>query len=666
MALPPMRTLVAVAVVALQGIVVAPTVQAAAADLAPPASITVCRVTYGDGEAVTVPFDQYVRDVLPQEFGSSGPRAYLQAGAVAVKSYAWYHVLNPASSRCDLTDGARHQHYRPDGGLQPTAQTDGAVAATWGLRLDAGGRPVLAQYCSRSCELFTPGRHLDQREAKAQARRGQTLEQIIGHAYRAVDGLRLRAWRDGFGIDLTGPRPYVLDGDGGPQIGAAVTGVAPGDERAAVRFVADCTIDGDAGTHDVQTVPVGTGPDGTAHAVLDDTGTIRRCQEDRVPVTAVLEVNGYGVASDRATAVRPWRSAEPRPVRRLAATDDPVDGAIALSRQLFTEATAGAGAGGLGGLVGGLLGGERADGSAAQGGGTGGRRAAQSVVLARAERFADALSATGLAGTRAPILFNPGGQGARLDEAVAAEVDRVLGGTGVVHLVGGDAALPAAIASDLADRGYTVRRHGGPTRVETALAVADALVARRGEPQGVMVARAYPDSSAGWADAVTGGAYAAARSHPVLLTAPDRLDDAVEAWIEDSGTTEAILLGGPSAISPDAPQRLEVDRVTRVAGAARDATAVAVADRLWSRSGAPPVTSVVLVDTYADRAWPFALAAAVYGAVRGAPQLAVGQVVPRATTGAWLDAHPDLPAVVVGGEGIVAPRIDGDAAGRAS
>lgn len=43
----------------------------------------------------TVPFDEYVMSVLPGEWLPAWHDSSLKAGAVAVKMYAWYRVLNP-------------------------------------------------------------------------------------------------------------------------------------------------------------------------------------------------------------------------------------------------------------------------------------------------------------------------------------------------------------------------------------------------------------------------------------------------------------------------------------------------------------------------------------------------------------------------------------------
>lgn len=45
----------------------------------------------------TVPFEQYCEDVLPNEWIPSWNKQSLQAGAMAVKMFAWYHHLHPVA-----------------------------------------------------------------------------------------------------------------------------------------------------------------------------------------------------------------------------------------------------------------------------------------------------------------------------------------------------------------------------------------------------------------------------------------------------------------------------------------------------------------------------------------------------------------------------------------
>src|SRR5699024_1991662 len=98
---------------------------------------------------------------------------------------------------------------------------------------------------------------------------------------------------------------------------------------------------------------------------------------------------------------------------------------------------------------------------------------ADAVVLARADQYPDALAGTALAAAgNAPLLITSSDD---LVEAVGTEITRVLGGEGVVHLVGGTAALQPTVEQQVTQLGADVVRHEGPTRFETAAAVAHTL-----------------------------------------------------------------------------------------------------------------------------------------------------------------------------------------------
>lgn len=615
---------------------------AAPADEVPPETITVCRDSYGGGEVATVGFKDYVRTVLAYEFGGSGPREYLEAGSVAVASYAWYFIEHPYSSRCHLTDGGSHQHYRPDAGFR-TSQSDAAVDAAWRWRMtevrDGSVTPAYAQYCSRSCGYFPPGEHLNQYEARDQAAAGWSELEILRDHYHAKDQLEIGDWREGLGLTLLGRSPARNDAE--PfELAARVSGVPAGHGGAAGRLLVQCTLDGAWGVHHVGEAGVTSGDEGPE--LRFDATPIRDCEEPEVGATLRLRVNGYLVGAVGVAVWDPWTSSSPRETTRIADTSDPSAGSVAISTELFADA-------------GTVTEGATDDGS--------GRREARAVAIARSDKFADALSAAGLAGPDAPILLNPGG-GAPLRDDVADEIGRILPDGATVHLVGGPDAVSRDVEDDPRLDPYEVVRHGGATRIETALSVAAAIRDGGGDTSVTLVARAHPDTTAGWADAVTAGGFAAAGRHPTLLTATDRLHPDAEAWIEDgaNGVGEAVLLGGVHAVPADAEERLDV-RTTRAAGATRDGTAVAIADELWTRDGAPGVRGAMMVDPWNERAWAFALAGAVYAANHGTPGLAVTHLVPRETTGAWLDAHPELPAVFVGDGSIVDTRVERDVAG---
>ena len=102
----------------------------------PPPSIRVFR--HATGAVETVDFGDYTRNVLSREWIGSWTTESLRAGALAVKSYAWYQVLHwrggvNADAQCfDLRDDTVDQVYDPS---KPTWSTAAAaVDATWTTR----------------------------------------------------------------------------------------------------------------------------------------------------------------------------------------------------------------------------------------------------------------------------------------------------------------------------------------------------------------------------------------------------------------------------------------------------------------------------------------------------------------------------------------------------
>jgi len=244
---------------------------------------------------------------------------------------------------------------------------------------------------------------------------------------------------------------------------------------------------------------------------------------------------------------------------------------------------------------------------------------ATTAVLARDDAFADSLAGSALAGTRGPILYTTGGATAGLRAETAAELRRVLAAGSVVHVLGGPGAVSERVAADVRALGFTVVRHQGASRVETALAIADSVSAA---PAKVLLARADQ-----WADAVTGGAYAAMAGVPMLLTQSDSLHPAVAAWLAAHRPGEVVLLGGESALSAKVAASVP-GRVTRVAGSTRAGTAVAVAKQLWGRRSGKAGDRFVAVDGFAGDSWSPALGAAVLSARHGAPQILVNGAAP--------------------------------------
>jgi hypothetical protein len=99
---------------------------------------------------------------------------------------------------------------------------------------------------------------------------------------------------------------------------------------------------------------------------------------------------------------------------------------------------------------------------------------AQAVVLARSDKFTDALAGGPLAATvHGPLLITPGASiSNQLDPRVKAEIQRVLPAGGTVYVVGGPLALSPTIDTTLIAAGYQVKRVFGTTEYATAVAIA--------------------------------------------------------------------------------------------------------------------------------------------------------------------------------------------------
>lgn len=173
----------------------------------PPSTIRV--MVYGatptQDKIVTIPFEQYVENVLPNEWISSWDGESLKAGAVAAKSYAWYWVTHfggylDARSNCfDVTDQTDFQRYIAG---TATVRTNNAVQATWSVVARKGGQVLQAfyictlpypqsppqDYCATNgakekCGASANGTQLSQYGSQACAEANKTYQQILAIYY---------------------------------------------------------------------------------------------------------------------------------------------------------------------------------------------------------------------------------------------------------------------------------------------------------------------------------------------------------------------------------------------------------------------------------------------------------------------------------------------------
>ncbi len=260
-------------------------------------------------------------------------------------------------------------------------------------------------------------------------------------------------------------------------------------------------------------------------------------------------------------------------------------------------------------------------------------RTATRVVLASANGFADALAGAALTADGPLLLVDDGGDTA----AVQAEVDRVLLDTGLVYILGGD----AAVAWE--PLGRSAIRLSGPSRIETAAEVADHLTRDSPPAEEVLLARAHGvegNPTAAFADSITAGAYAAATGRPLVLTTGDALHPAAHRALAEARTPQTTVLGGTAAVS-DAVLA-EVPGGTRVAGPSRESTALAIHDDLW---GDDASGHLIVIDGFSDDGWIPGLVLAGLAADLDAPMLLTHadglgtlteQAITEATGHVWL------------------------------
>lgn len=251
---------------------------------------------------------------------------------------------------------------------------------------------------------------------------------------------------------------------------------------------------------------------------------------------------------------------------------------------------------------------------------------ANEAILVRADEPADATTASALT-RHAPLLFT---ERDSLPDGTQRELNRVLTPAETpptVVVVGGESAIRPAVVSQLEGAGYRVERAAGPSRIETAVAVAER--ARFGSESiisPVLLARAYgsaDDPSAAWADSVAAGGYAAIFRAPILLTPSDALHPAVADAFRRFRTSETILLGGTAALSNAVEESVPGPR--RIAGANRAGTAAAIARDLWTFTSG----RAVLFDGAAPDGWQAGLAASGLAANAFAPLLIAGERASR-------------------------------------
>ncbi len=277
---------------------------------------------------------------------------------------------------------------------------------------------------------------------------------------------------------------------------------------------------------------------------------------------------------------------------------------------------------------------------------------ADTVVVARADQYADALAGAPLAGhVRGPLLLT---DPTSLTPSTRDQIRSL--GASTVYIMGGEGAISDDVETAIRALGVDVRRIAGASRFDTAAKVIDLLPS----PQTVYVVEGTnPDPRRGWPDAVALAPLAASQAAPILLTGRDTLPaDTRRAVRGLDEATKITIVGGATAVSSAVEQELRnaapdgARSVERMAGNTRYETSARVALEATETADASKVWLV------SGENWPDALAAGPAAAAAGATMLFVHPDDARKSPPAlnWIEDRtaPDrLSLTVVGGVGAI-------------
>lgn len=140
----------------------------------------------------SVDFDFYLKHVLPQEWWNGWEDEAYRAGALAVKTYAWYHVLNPkylvppAGNGTECDNSTYCQYYNP---YISRANTDAAVDYMSSTVFKMNGSIFKSSHCAGTIgapETNCPSSpSMSQHGSHYLASLGSTTEEILSYYYSA-------------------------------------------------------------------------------------------------------------------------------------------------------------------------------------------------------------------------------------------------------------------------------------------------------------------------------------------------------------------------------------------------------------------------------------------------------------------------------------------------
>ena len=252
------------------------------------------------------------------------------------------------------------------------------------------------------------------------------------------------------------------------------------------------------------------------------------------------------------------------------------------------------------------------------------------IVVACGDNFADALGGSYLAAKKnAPILLV---KSSKID-AVKSYIKANLNPGGTVYLLGGTAAIPAAMDTGL--DGFTVRRLAGATRYDTNLLIL--------EEAGVTNEDILICTGKSFADSLS----AAAAGRPLLLV-KDSLNDSQKAFLQSHAANKKYILGGTAAVSTSVENQAKAyGTVERIGGNTRYETSVLIAQEFF-----PDATQAALA--YAQN-FPDGLSGGALAYAMKAP-LVLTASGKEAAAAAYAKEQNITSGVIFGGSGLISDK----------
>jgi putative cell wall-binding protein len=265
---------------------------------------------------------------------------------------------------------------------------------------------------------------------------------------------------------------------------------------------------------------------------------------------------------------------------------------------------------------------------------------APAVVLARSDRYVDALAAAPLAAKiDGPVLLTPRDE---LPDSVAEEIARL--GATTVWLAGGSSALSQGVVDGLEDMGFvmdsTILRRSG----DTSFATAGAIALEVGD--GLTDETVYIASVESFPDGVAVSSLAAATNSPVLLVAKDGVPTPTVEALADLDPARVVLVGGERVISRSVEESLAQATgltIERISGESRYETSKYVGEQ------APGHIERANVWVATGENWPDALAAGPAAAAAGGVLLLGDPDTSAAMVQEWIGTYDATRVTVAGG-----------------